>query len=120
MKFTLPTLIALFTALPAFAFKLPPLPPYELSQNLTIEIVTPWSDATMDGPSAGAITGDEVKVDDHMYHRLDSFSSFEKGATIAGAYFGLWRESWKEHELYLVVSYLVPLLEYSLIENSVG
>jgi hypothetical protein len=107
MKFTLPTLVALFTALPAFAYELPKAPFFELSQDLTIEIVTPWSDASMNG--GAGVTGDEVKVDDHMYHRLDSFL-FEKGEIGAGASFPLWRESWAKHYIGVSLPHTVVLL----------
>jgi hypothetical protein len=107
MKFTLPTLVALFTALPAFAYELPKAPFFELSQDLTIEIVTPWSDANTKGEAG--VTGDEVKVDDHMYHRLDSFL-LEKGNTGAGASFPLWRESWANHYLGVSIPRTVALL----------
>jgi len=96
MKFTLPTLMALFTALPAFAYELPPADPLTLSQDLEIVIVTPWTDAYIKGNTG--VTGDEVKVDDQMYHELDSFS-FKKDGTVAGASYALWRESWKDHYL---------------------
>lgn len=96
MKFTLPTLIALFTALPAFAFELPKADPFTLSQSLAMEIVTPWTDADIKGGTEGK--EDEVQVDDHMYHKLYTFS-FDKGATVVGAGFALWRESWKDHYL---------------------
>ena len=96
MKFTLPTLIALFTALPALAFVEPKPLAFELSQDLVIEIVTPWTDAYMNGGTV--VTGDLVKVDDHEYHRLDSYT-FKKGKTVAGAYFGLSRESWEDQSL---------------------
>ena len=107
MKFTLPTLVALFTALPAFAYVLPKAPFFELSQDLTIEIVTPWSNAYINGETG--VTGDEVQVDDHMYHRLYTFL-YKKGETGAGASFGLWRESWADHYVGVSLPHTVVLL----------
>jgi hypothetical protein len=99
MKFTLPTLIALFTALPALALELPKPPPFTLSQDLSIEIVTPWPDAHITGDTV--VTGDLVPVDDHMYHRLISIP-LQKISSVTTVSFPLWRDSWKDH--YLSVS----------------
>jgi hypothetical protein len=107
MIFTLPTLVALFTALRALAYELPKAPFFELSQDLTIEIVTPWSDAYINGEAG--VTGDEVKVDDHVYHRLDSYL-LEKGNIGAGASFALWRESWADHYVGVSLPHTVALL----------
>jgi hypothetical protein len=113
MKFTLPTLIALFTALPAFALELPKPPPFTLSQDLAIDIVTLWPDAYI--TSNIAVTGDLVPVDDHMYHRLISIP-IQKFSSVTAVSFLLWRNSWKDH--YLSVS-LAHNVEYKLIVNSV-
>jgi len=99
MKFTLPTLIALFTALPAFALELPKPPPFTLSQDLDVQIVTPWPDASITGNTA--VTGDLVPVDDHMYYRLISYQ-LQKNSSVTAFSFPLWRDSWTDH--YLSVS----------------
>ena len=107
MKFTLPTLIALFAALPAFAEDPPTPASEELANPVKVVFVTQWEQADFGGPEA---TGLEptVLVDGENYKEVWALGPSKYAAGLS-PFFPIKRDVWEDYHYFVSLHYTVSL-----------